>query len=114
MAATKIAQSKGAAERMRKAARKLSAPERAPAASGRAAAPRSEAIASVASILPPAPGRFSEETVIISTAREGKLTRHLDAKALTALLTDLFAPESAQTPLASIFKRKEGAQNEKE
>ena len=56
----------------------------------------------------------SEETGIISTAREGKLTRHLDAKALTALLTDLFAPESAQTPLATIFKRKEGAQNEKE
>ena len=37
-----------------------------------------------------------------------------DQKALTALLTDLFAPESAQTPLATIFKRKEGAQNEKE
>ena len=45
---------------------------------------------------------------IISTAREGKLTRHLDAKALTALLTDLFAPESAQTPAGDHFQAEGG------
>lgn len=34
----------------------------------------------------------SEETGIISTARGGRLTRYLDKKSLTALLTDLFVP----------------------
>ena len=35
----------------------------------------------------------SEETGVISMAREGKLTRYLDAKSLTILLTELFTPE---------------------
>ena len=34
----------------------------------------------------------SEETGIISMAREGKLTRYLDAKSLTILLTEIFNP----------------------
>lgn len=34
----------------------------------------------------------SEETGIISMARDGKLTRYLDAKSLSILLTELFAP----------------------
>ena len=35
----------------------------------------------------------SEETGIISTARDGRLTRYLDKKSLTALLTELFVPK---------------------
>ena len=35
----------------------------------------------------------SEETGIISMAREGRLTRHLDGRSLTILLTELFTPE---------------------
>ena len=35
----------------------------------------------------------SEETGIISMAREGRLTRHLDARSLNILLTELFTPE---------------------
>lgn len=35
----------------------------------------------------------SEETGIISMARDGKLTRYLDAKSLSILLTEIFAPE---------------------
>ena len=35
----------------------------------------------------------SEETGIISMAREGRLTRHMDAKSLTILLTELFTPD---------------------
>lgn len=35
----------------------------------------------------------SEETGIISMARDGKLTRYLDAKSLFILLTEIFAPE---------------------
>ena len=35
----------------------------------------------------------SEETGIISMAREGRLTRHLDARSLSILLTELFTPE---------------------
>ena len=35
----------------------------------------------------------SEETGVISMARDGKLTRYLDAKSLTILLTELFTPE---------------------
>lgn len=34
----------------------------------------------------------SEETGIISMARDGKLTRYLDAKSLTILLTEIFSP----------------------
>ena len=35
----------------------------------------------------------SEETGIISMAREGRLTRHLDARSLSILLTELFTPD---------------------
>jgi len=35
----------------------------------------------------------SEETGIISMTREGKLTRYLDTKSLTILLTELFTPD---------------------
>jgi len=38
----------------------------------------------------------SEETGIISMARDGKLTRYLDAKSLTILLTELFSRGSRQ------------------
>ena len=34
----------------------------------------------------------SEETGIVSMARDGKLTRYLDAKSLTILLTEIFNP----------------------
>jgi diadenylate cyclase len=50
----------------------------------------------------------SEETGIISVARGGRLTRHLDAKSLNNTLTELFAPTDAVS-LASIFRRKEGS-----
>ena len=40
----------------------------------------------------------SEETGIISMTREGKLTRYLDTKSLTILLTELFTPDM---PLSS-------------
>ena len=36
---------------------------------------------------------MSEETGIVSMARDGKLTRYLDAKSLTILLTEIFSPE---------------------
>jgi len=49
----------------------------------------------------------SEETGIISLARGGRLTRHLDAKSLNAILTELFAPGDVMS-LSSIFRRKEG------
>jgi len=39
----------------------------------------------------------SEETGIISMAREGKLTRYLDTKSLTILLTELFTPDRTLT-----------------
>lgn len=35
----------------------------------------------------------SEETGIISTARDGRLTRYLNKKSLTAILTELFVPQ---------------------
>lgn len=35
----------------------------------------------------------SEETGIISMAREGRITRHLDTRSLNILLTELFTPE---------------------
>ena len=39
----------------------------------------------------------SEETGIISMARDGKLTRYLDVKSLTILLTELFAPKARKS-----------------
>ena len=41
----------------------------------------------------------SEETGIISMARDGKLTRYLDVKSLTILLTELFAPKARKRPV---------------
>jgi len=49
----------------------------------------------------------SEETGIISMAREGRLTRYLDPKSLTILLTELFAPDSLTPSWLSMFRRKE-------
>ncbi len=55
----------------------------------------------------------SEETGIISMAREGKLTRYLDSKTLTALLMGVFNPNAADRKktvagrMNSILKRKE-------
>ena len=55
----------------------------------------------------------SEETGIISMAREGKLTRYLDSKTLTALLMGVFNPNAADKKnsvagrVNSILKRKE-------
>lgn len=54
----------------------------------------------------------SEETGIISMAREGKLTRHLDAKSLTILLTELFAPMRSTYSWRNALRR-EGNQHEK-
>lgn len=53
----------------------------------------------------------SEETGIISMAREGKLTRHLDAKSLTILLTELFAPTRSAYSLRNALRR-EGNRHE--
>ena len=49
----------------------------------------------------------SEETGIISMAREGRLTRYLDTKSLTILLTELFAPDSLTPNWLTMFRRKE-------
>ena len=49
----------------------------------------------------------SEETGIISMAREGRLTRYLDAKSLTILLSELFAPDSLTPTWLSMIRRKE-------
>lgn len=54
----------------------------------------------------------SEETGIISMAREGRLTRHLDAKSLTILLTELFAPDSLSPSWLNILRRKEADHEE--
>jgi len=49
----------------------------------------------------------SEETGIISMAREGRLTRYLDTKSLTILLTELFAPDALMPSWLSVFRQKE-------
>ena len=55
----------------------------------------------------------SEETGIISMAREGKLTRYLDSKTLTSLLMGVFNPNAADKKnsvagrMNSLLKRKE-------
>ena len=54
----------------------------------------------------------SEETGIISMAREGRLTRYLDTKSLTILLTELFAPDATESFWANLFRRKEEEPNE--
>ena len=54
----------------------------------------------------------SEETGIISMAREGRLTRYLDTKSLTILLTELFAPDHLTPSWLSMFRRKEDQHEE--
>ena len=49
----------------------------------------------------------SEETGIISMAREGRLTRHLDARSLNILLTELFTPERNMYSWLSELRREE-------
>lgn len=49
----------------------------------------------------------SEETGIISMAREGKLTRHLDARSLTILLTELFTPDRTMLSWFGAMRREE-------
>ena len=52
----------------------------------------------------------SEETGVISVAREGKLTRYFDAKALKKLLMDLFQPaeDPSKKTLLGIFRAAPG------
>ena len=52
----------------------------------------------------------SEETGIISMARDGRLTRYLDSKSLTILLTELFTPENGA--FNGLFTNKHGKQKE--
>ncbi len=54
----------------------------------------------------------SEETGIISMAREGRLTRHLDARSLTILLTELFTPERNMYSWLGTRRREERADEE--
>lgn len=54
----------------------------------------------------------SEETGIISMAREGRLTRHLDARSLTILLTELFTPERGVYSLLDTLRGEERAEDE--
>lgn len=54
----------------------------------------------------------SEETGIISMAREGRLTRHLDGRSLTILLTEIFTPERNMYNLVGNLRR-EASEDEK-
>ena len=55
----------------------------------------------------------SEETGIISMARDGKLTRYLDEESLKALLSGMFIPEvKLESKLLNLFRPKGGAGNE--
>ena len=49
----------------------------------------------------------SEETGIMSMAREGRLTRHLDARSLTILLTELFTPDQSMHGWLGTLRREE-------
>ena len=49
----------------------------------------------------------SEETGIISMARDGRLARHMDQKALVSLLMSVFAPSDPSSLKAVLQKRKE-------
>jgi len=57
----------------------------------------------------------SEETGIISMARDGRLTRHLDEKSLSILLTELFTPEDGAFSglLSNVFGKRKEEQHEK-
>lgn len=48
----------------------------------------------------------SEETGVISFARDGKLVRYIDKKALTDLLESIFMPVSQPSKISTIFKRR--------
>lgn len=48
----------------------------------------------------------SEETGIISVARDGKLTRYLDENSLKDLLSDIFIAQKSESKLLSRFKTK--------
>ncbi len=54
----------------------------------------------------------SEETGIISMAREGRLTRHLDARSLNILLTELFTPERSMYTWFGTLRREDHADEE--
>lgn len=54
----------------------------------------------------------SEETGIISMAREGRLTRHLDARSLSILLTELFTPERSMYSWLGGLRREERTNEE--
>ena len=54
----------------------------------------------------------SEATGLLSMAREGRLTRHLDARSLTILLTELFTPERTMTSLLGTTLRREEREDE--
>ncbi|MBR7189369.1 MAG: diadenylate cyclase CdaA [Clostridia bacterium] len=49
----------------------------------------------------------SEETGIISMAREGRLTRHLDGRSLTILLTELFTPDQSMYTWLGTLRRED-------
>ncbi len=49
----------------------------------------------------------SEETGIMSMAREGRLTRHMDTRSLTILLTELFTPDQSMSEWLGILRREE-------
>ena len=54
----------------------------------------------------------SEETGIISMAREGRLTRHLDARSLTILLTELFTPDRTMYSWLGTLRKEEPEDDE--
>lgn len=54
----------------------------------------------------------SEETGVISMAREGKLTRYLDNKALTQLLSDIFAHDKTESSPRKLYRRSNASKNQ--
>ena len=55
----------------------------------------------------------SEETGIISMAREGKLTRYVDSKALTQILTEIFSHDKTSSGRKTYHLRTNAKRNEK-
>ena len=54
----------------------------------------------------------SEETGIMSMAREGRMTRYMDARSLTVLLTELFTPDRAMYSWLATRRREEQSHEE--
>jgi diadenylate cyclase len=54
----------------------------------------------------------SEETGIVSMACGGKLTRHMDARSLTALLQDVYRQPARTGPFAAFFAQRRGPRHE--